>query len=84
MYNYDTQNYSKSCFNHMTFLGNKFSYTLVHLIKIFKFPSLPSCRRILAHESPYLWLTNAWWLNMEFGTLPGSLRIQYTFMAICQ
>lgn len=31
MYNYDTQNYSKSCFNHMTFLGNKISYTLVHL-----------------------------------------------------
>lgn len=57
MYNYDPQNYSKSCFNHMTILGNKFSYTLVYLIKIFKFRSLPSCRRILAHESPYLWLT---------------------------
>lgn len=46
MYNYDTQNYSKSCFNHMTFLGNKFSYTLVHLIKIFKFPSLPSIEAV--------------------------------------
>lgn len=56
MYNCDAQNYSKIPFQSHAIFGQQI-YTLVLLIKIFKFRSLPSCRRILAHESPYLWLT---------------------------